>query len=720
MKLLSVKIENFRLLKDIKIDFSTDTDKNLTVVRAANGSGKTTLLHALQWGLYGNEGLPNGGKEFRKSPHKEDLNKTTDHCTIKVEISYETISLQGLRKYQLIRTSTEKISGVDYKETNSNVQLYYESNDGYKEEEHPDATISHDLSKDLREVFFTDGDSALRFIQGKKNEPMERVEGAIRSLLGLNLYENVITHTKNIITDLNKKVKDSYGDKDDIKVLSNLIEEYQKLCNYDEMQLKDAHIKLEKSAGLLEDTENKISDALIKGNKEKLDIELKGVKEDIDYCMLEIKETNKKLSYLFKEEVLAKHFLRDKFEQAKIILDNLHQKGEIPSQTVPVLKERLEVGSCICGESLELHDHSAKDRRDRIEQLIKESNKPDKTKENLTDLYYTSKNLLEPIDSDEENWPKIHETLWKLREKTSEKAYKKGKRQTELEQEIAGIPDVDIQSLRQYKDKYSQDKNTAQLATLQYKSTLEERRKKIKDIEFQRNGFLRDNNKGKQLYSEINVSKDLQSIFESSIETMKTTELQKVSELMNNLFLQMIGSGNDEQTDIITSAKIDENYSILVYGKLKQIIHPERDLNGASRRALTIAFILALTQVSKAVAPSVIDTPLGMMSGYVKQMTLKLASHQSSQLILFLTHSEIKDCEGIIDELAGRVYTFTNTESYPAIIKNKPDVKDSRILQCSCSHLEDCELCELTKSVQNAINKKLSLKEFFKWSKNNA
>jgi DNA sulfur modification protein DndD len=179
----------------------------------------------------------------------------------------------------------------------------------------------------------------------------------------------------------------------------------------------------------------------------------------------------------------------------------------------------------------------------------------------------------------------------------------------------------------------------------------------------------------------------------------------------------MIGSGKDEQTDIINSAKIDENYRILVFGKLKQIIHPERDLNGASRRALTIAFILALTQISKAVAPSVIDTPLGMMSGYVKQMTLKLASHQSSQLILFLTHSEIKDCEDIIEDLAGRVYTFTNPASYPEIIKNKPDVQDSRILQCTCSHLEDCELCELTINAQNAISKNISLRDFFNWGK---
>ena len=37
------------------------------------------------------------------------------------------------------------------------------------------------------------------------------------------------------------------------------------------------------------------------------------------------------------------------------------------------------------------------------------------------------------------------------------------------------------------------------------------------------------------------------------------------------------------------------------------MLNPDRDLNGASRRALTIAFILALTDVSEVEAPNTID-----------------------------------------------------------------------------------------------------------------
>ena len=58
MKIVSAKFQNFRLLRDLRLDFSTNDAKKLTVIRASNESGKTTLLNALQWALYGEDALP--------------------------------------------------------------------------------------------------------------------------------------------------------------------------------------------------------------------------------------------------------------------------------------------------------------------------------------------------------------------------------------------------------------------------------------------------------------------------------------------------------------------------------------------------------------------------------------------------------------------------------------------------------------------------------------
>ena len=105
-----------------------------------------------------------------------------------------------------------------------------------------------------------------------------------------------------------------------------------------------------------------------------------------------------------------------------------------------------------------------------------------------------------------------------------------------------------------------------------------------------------------------------------------------MSDLMNTFFLEMIGCRSGTGKAIIRRAEISPEFDILVYGPEDRTLNPDRDLNGASRRALTLAFILALTKVSGVEAPNVIDTPLGMMSGYVKRAVLRTAIRESSQL----------------------------------------------------------------------------------------
>ena len=98
-----------------------------------------------------------------------------------------------------------------------------------------------------------------------------------------------------------------------------------------------------------------------------------------------------------------------------------------------------------------------------------------------------------------------------------------------------------------------------------------------------------------------------------------------------------------------------------------------------------------------------IDTPLGMMSGYVKRSVLRTAIRESSQLILFLTRSEIADCEEIIAAEAGRVITLTNPGHYPRMLLNDPQVSERTLLRCECDHLQNCGLCERRLDVEELM-----------------
>ena len=91
MKLIRARFENFRLLRDLELDFSTDRELNLTVIRAANETGKTTILTALQWALYGDAALPGKGVEYRLHPIDWDVWESR-RVPITVAVEFEVTS----------------------------------------------------------------------------------------------------------------------------------------------------------------------------------------------------------------------------------------------------------------------------------------------------------------------------------------------------------------------------------------------------------------------------------------------------------------------------------------------------------------------------------------------------------------------------------------------------------------------------------------------------
>jgi len=187
----------------------------------------------------------------------------------------------------------------------------------------------------------------------------------------------------------------------------------------------------------------------------------------------------------------------------------------------------------------------------------------------------------------------------------------------------------------------------------------------------------------------------MEQLFDGIVDRLKKEEVNNVSQHMNRIFLNMIGSDPEaNESTLITRAQLTENYDIRVFGPNDVEMNPDQDLNGASRRAITLAFILALTKVSQVEAPNIIDTPLGMTSGYVKQSILKEILNEGSQIVLFLTHSEIQGVENIIDKYAGAVYTLTNPAHFPKMLLNEPKDTAFSVVRCNCDHKSSCSVCE--------------------------
>lgn len=714
MKLLRADFENFRLLRGLNLSFSTNDNKNLTVIRAANETGKTTVLTALQWALYGDAALPNKGENYRIHPIDWDISQG-ERIPITVSVEFEVSSyrksskglIETRRQYRLVRSAFEEIDGQEWRRSPSTVKLFALTERGADPIESPDAFVNDELPPELREVFFTDGDRALSFIEAEValSTKRERVQRAIRSLLGLAVLEDAMRHVRKAATEINKKAK-SIGAGADLASIASRLESIDENIESLQDENTDAKEQFHAFEEKIEEIDRLISAALQKGDKEKLRKDLENKKREIKQLDSRFQAAIKEHSNLFRGSEIAIDLLQPVLSAGFEKLEELHDQGKIPKSTIPILEERLLQNECICGETLDINDHYGSQRRKHIEKLIEDSKRPDEVQAIITDLYYGSTDLQKDPEDKESVWLKEYKKVVENRDGLSDLRDESGKKLKAIELMIDRLPDTDIRGLRDTRRDYLDQRDRF----LQKQSSIETKLAGLKNekdrLTAERDRLLRAQKKGERILCDLQVTQDLLSVLQSSYNRITNEELDRVSELMNSIFLEMIGA-DPEQGAIIKRAEVSKDFDIIVYGPMDRTLNPDRDLNGASRRALTLAFILALTLVSEVEAPNVIDTPLGMMSGYVKRSVLRTAAKNSSQLILFLTHDEIAGCEGIIDETADVVFTLTNPAHYPKMLVNDPGVKEKKILICDCNHRHECELCQ--RHIDSAIEFESSL-----------
>ena len=701
MKLIRADFENFRLLRRLRLDFAVEDGKAFTVIRAENETGKTTILTALQWAFYGDEALPGGGRDYRIHPIDWDPTQG-NRVPIMVEVEFETQTLrrgrQGAtvvkRRYRIVRSAEETVDGARFTRTRPTVRLFEITDTGDEPVDPPNAEVNQELPRDLRDIFFTDGDRALRFIEAtvRATVKRERVQRAVRSLLGLGVIESALKHIKKAAADINRAARGIDSDRKFTDVMTRVesIEEDVGQC---QEELEDARQQFARVDEALAENQRKIDGALVKGNREDLKREIDRVRRQLEAVQNQRKVAAKEHAGLFRSLALSRDLLAPLLVEAFARLNELHDRGKIPNATIPVLEERLAGIACICGESLEEGNADGRRRREHILGLIERSRAADELQEIVTELYYGSASLRPDRVPEAGRWRAQYLAVAERREELELLAAEHGRAQRALEARLAEVRDSGIQELRSTQREYMEQRDRLQSTQSRCETRLEGLRTEQRVLYRQRDNLLREREKGALVLAQLEVTQDVEGVLTSAHRRMVEEELVKVSEAMNAVFLEMIGS-DPEQHAIIREAKISTDFDIVVSGPNGRLLDPDRDLNGASRRALTMAFILALTKVSEVEAPNVIDTPLGMMSGYVKKSVLRKAVAESAQLILFLTRAEIADCEEIIDRRAGRVITLTNTAHYPLMLANDPGVAESMVLRCECDHRGECEQCQ--------------------------
>ena len=122
MKFKSLKIKNFKQFIDEEINFSTDTEKNITLISGANATGKTTIIEVMKWCLFGK--CNNLSENILNKKIQDNLNNG-EKITIEVNLVLLLNEIEYLIKRTQTYEKTEQIKSInsDFNITSRNEKI---------------------------------------------------------------------------------------------------------------------------------------------------------------------------------------------------------------------------------------------------------------------------------------------------------------------------------------------------------------------------------------------------------------------------------------------------------------------------------------------------------------------------------------------------------------------------------------------------------------------
>jgi DNA sulfur modification protein DndD len=342
MIIKSIALNNFRQYKGVQppILFSTDKEKNVTVILGVNTSGKTTLIQAFEWCLY-----------------KKVNFKTSDVLNIEVakamglytsqEVYVEIVLIHEDKEFTIRRTQRFTKSDVDrIKPEKSVLKIQYKEDNGEQQaipSYECDNTINKILPEALSDYFFFDGER-IADINNRGD-----VVAAVRGLMGLDVVGEAKdrldpTKASSVIAKFSKEL-DLGSDLKNNTLKGDLTDAQTRL---DTLNIRKNEVKDE--IEYYERRKEELSAQILANKDEKHNQDLKlSLEKDIVQITKNIVNTESRIVKDFSAGAI-KFFAVPLIHRAMKIIDDAKYNGEgIPEMRTGAIDFILKRKKCICG-----------------------------------------------------------------------------------------------------------------------------------------------------------------------------------------------------------------------------------------------------------------------------------------------------------------------------------------------------------------------------------
>ncbi len=646
MKINRLVLNNFfRYYGRQEIIFSTDNQKNVTILRGENGAGKTTLLNAFYWVMYGDVLSPlevSNMLNYRAAEELEPMHVA--NCLVELEFEDRGI-LYTISRSQRFNKDGNKLIG----EKNIKPYIAYKENKtgNYIEIQEKDFMDSI-IPKRLRHFFFFDGERINRLAQvdGK-----EEVKKAILDILGLTTIDNSQKDLETIRNEyLRELVKNS---SDDEKKYGKELE--SKECELEVLEgiLKSHNEKVVKYKEELE----RITKYLEQSNSEivrKRQKELKTIEKDIktaDNDLENIKsDIRNHISKNLKVSIISEYF-RD----IAGYLEDKREKGELPSDIkIQFIDDILARGRCICGCDLE----EGTKQYETVEKLKSVAGRSE-----LDDAYSKITSYIKYINS-QENFFDVFKNLNKREIEIYDRIDELKNRKENISKELRNSDDEKISYNENQRIKLTQELNqihkqigSTEIEIKSVKKEIEKIRGKIKLCSVNNSIAKRTKNKIDVIERLIDLNNEIKTSF---VETTREELDAKIKEVFSKI------TRKDYRIPVLT-----KDFELKIVNSLKgENQEHSQVLSTGEGQITSLSFIGSLVEYAREKTkqeflsdfsggdyPIVMDSPFGNLDKIHTSNVAGNIGKLASQVIIIVSDKQWnKDVEDNIKHQVGKMY----------------------------------------------------------------
>lgn len=628
MKIKSIELKNFRQFENLKINFSTDVNKNVTIVMGNNGSGKTTLAQAFTWCLYGITNFKIPRLLNKKLENTLEINKNINVSVI-IELEHNNIQYRMEREITYSKKTNDEIS-----DSLSKVKLTRKKEDGRTVSvTNWEKEINSILPPELSKYFFFDGERIEKMSQEIQEGKSKTFSTAVKGILGLNTISNAIYHldpkNKNTVVGFYEK---SYNKNSNIELEESLneIKKIRKETTRVDIRLKEIEEQKISANNIIQQCTEKLKEyeefKKIEEEKEVYNAELiKFENKKFEKIQSLLKEFNN-LYYSYFTQFLIKDTIKE--------LKNLkYEEKTIPELSSKVIKYLLDHHKCICGREIIEGSEEWNKLEELLEYLppkslgavignfIKDSQS--RTRENNL-LYSNMKEKLDDINEYQNNIDEITDTLQSIEEKNSGVDIKASIKKLINERNNSK---VDLSKL-------TEEENELNMNKIEKNIKEKELNNKISDL-----SLTTDENRKIEIYKTyaLKLYDLLKNIFEE-----KEKQLREILEKEINIIFKTIYNGG-------LTLEIDNEYKIKVH-----VLNQETETSTAQSISITFAFICGIIKIAREYQnnsknkylvsepyPLVMDAPLSAFDKQRIKKVCEVLPNIAEQVIIF-----IKDTDG--------------------------------------------------------------------------